>query len=82
VGPHEYEYEEYDCGKIRATVTLEIDVLSRRNARTGRMEEIRRAAVDCDHTEECGVAIRSGTAIDYDWPHCIHPQLQRSSSTE
>jgi hypothetical protein len=82
MGPHKYEYEECDCGKIHTRVTLEIDVLSHRNARTRRMEEILRAPVDCDHTEECGVAIRSGTTIDYDWSRCVHPQLQRSSRNE
>ncbi|MGZ3596805.1 MAG: hypothetical protein ACXWMS_03055 [Syntrophales bacterium] len=70
------EFEEFECSKIGAEVTITRQVFLHRNALTDKVDGRAVVDVDCDHNLDCGVGERDGVNTIYDWNKCVHKDLR------
>lgn len=64
-------HESFDCPRTGMIVGIHRAMLIHRRA--GRIDKRVPVSFDCDCASECGVGIKSGSSISYDWTKCMHP---------
>jgi hypothetical protein len=76
------EFEEFECSKKGAKVTVTRQVFLQRNPLTDKVEGRAVVDIDCDHKMDCGVGKRNGDNTIYDWNKCVHPDLRERNIRE
>ena len=76
------EFEEFECSKKGAKVTITRQVFLQRNALTDKVEGRAIVDIDCDHKMDCGVGTRNGVNTIYDWNKCVHADLRERNIRE
>ena len=70
------EFEDFECSKMGAKVTITRQVFLHRNALTNKVAGRAIVDIDCDHNMDCGISKINGLNTIYDWNKCVHTDLR------
>jgi len=72
----DYENVIFNCSRMGKEVTITRKIRLHYSSATGELDMRTVIGRDCDHKAECGVGIKSGRSISYNWKECVNPELK------